>query len=65
MTTADSSILYAVDLAGVAGFALSGALRAIDRRPDFVGMLILACCTAMGGGAVRDAIAWFRAHRML
>jgi uncharacterized membrane protein YeiH len=56
MTTADTPILYWVDLAGVAGFALSGALRAIDRRPDFVGMLILACCTAMGGGAVRDVL---------
>ncbi|MEZ0263566.1 MAG: trimeric intracellular cation channel family protein, partial [Phycisphaerae bacterium] len=56
MTVSDTPILYWVDLAGVAGFALSGALRAVDRRPDFVGMLILACCTAMGGGAVRDVL---------
>lgn len=56
MTPADNSILYAVDLAGTAGFALSGALRAVDRRPDFVGMLILASCTAMGGGIFRDTL---------
>ena len=36
------SLLHAIDLFGTASFAFSGALRAIDRRPDFVGMVILA-----------------------
>lgn len=47
-------LIYAVDLVGTAGFAVSGALRATRRRPDFVGMLILATATAMGGGTLRD-----------
>lgn len=53
---ADLTLLYALDLAGTAAFAFSGALRALDRRPDFVGMTILAGATALGGGIVRDAI---------
>jgi uncharacterized membrane protein YeiH len=55
MITATTAI-YAVDLLGTASFAFSGALRAIDRRPDFVGMLILASVTALGGGVLRDVI---------
>ncbi|MDB5319079.1 MAG: hypothetical protein JWN40_710 [Phycisphaerales bacterium] len=55
MTSATAAI-YAVDLLGTASFAFSGALRAIDRRPDFVGMLILASVTALGGGVLRDVI---------
>jgi uncharacterized membrane protein YeiH len=48
--------IYAIDLLGTASFAFSGALRAIERRPDFVGMLILASVTALGGGVLRDVI---------
>lgn len=49
-------IIYAFDLIGTAAFAFSGALRAIDRHPDFIGMLLLAGVTAIGGGMIRDAI---------
>ena len=48
--------VYAVDLLGTASFAVSGALRAVDRRPDFVSMLILAASTAVGGGILRDIV---------
>jgi len=48
--------IYVVDLLGTASFAFSGALRAVDRRPDFVGMLILATCAAAGGGVLRDVV---------
>ena len=48
--------IYAVDLVGTASFALSGALRAADRRPDFVGMLVLAAATAAGGSVFRDVV---------
>src|SRR3954470_5116353 len=51
-----ATAIYAVDLLGTASFALSGALRAVDRRPDFVGMLILATSAAVGGGVLRDVI---------
>lgn len=49
-------IIYTLDLFGTAAFAFSGALRALDRRPDFIGMLILAGVTAVGGGAMRDML---------
>lgn len=48
--------LYAIDLFGTASFAVSGAVRAADKRPDFVGMLILAGATAVGGSMFRDII---------
>jgi uncharacterized membrane protein YeiH len=51
-----TNAIYAVDLLGTASFALSGALRALDRRPDFVSMLILAASTAVGGGILRDVV---------
>jgi uncharacterized membrane protein YeiH len=51
-----ATAIYAVDLLGTASFALSGALRAVDRRPDFVGMLILATSAAVGGGVLRDVV---------
>ena len=56
MNQATHPILHAIDLFGTASFAFSGALRAIDRRPDFVGMVILAGATAVGGGVLRDLI---------
>ncbi|MDR1957577.1 MAG: trimeric intracellular cation channel family protein [Planctomycetaceae bacterium] len=46
--------IYILDLIGTGAFAFSGALRVVDRRPDFVGMLILAAATAIGGGMFRD-----------
>lgn len=49
-------VIYGFDLIGTAAFAISGALRAMDRRPDFIGMLLLAGITAIGGGMIRDAI---------
>src|SRR5512135_1160055 len=56
MEISPASIIYAIDLFGTASFAFSGALRVIDRRPDFVGMLMLAGATAAGGSVLRDVI---------
>lgn len=50
------NFIYTLDLFGTASFAFSGALRALDRKPDFVGMLMLAGATAIGGSILRDAI---------
>ncbi|MDO4569700.1 MAG: TRIC cation channel family protein [Planctomycetia bacterium] len=49
-------IIYSLDLIGTSAFAFSGALRALDRRPDFIGVLTLAGITAIGGGMIRDGI---------
>lgn len=44
----------ALDLIGIATFAISGALLAIQRDFDIVGIAILAVATALGGGILRD-----------
>lgn len=46
----------AVDLAGVAAFGLSGALLAIRKQFDVVGIVVLAVTTALGGGVLRDLL---------
>ena len=56
MSCDTQSIIYAIDLFGTTSFAFSGALRAADRRPDFVGMLMLAGATAAGGSVLRDTL---------
>ncbi len=53
---ADSTLIYALDLVGTASFAFSGVLRGFHRKPDPVGMTVLATATAVGGGMVRDVI---------
>lgn len=56
MSPDPQTIIYVIDLFGTASFAFSGAIRVVDKRPDFVGMLILASATAVGGSVVRDCI---------
>lgn len=49
-------ILYALDLAGVAVFAVSGALAAGRKELDLLGVVVLAALTAIGGGTLRDLL---------
>jgi len=46
----------ALDLVGIFAFGISGALLAIQRDFDIVGIVILAVITALGGGILRDVI---------
>ncbi len=48
--------IEALDLFGTAVFALTGALRAMSKRLDLMGAVVLAVVTAMGGGMMRDAL---------
>ncbi len=45
-----------LDLVGVFVFALSGALLAVRKDFDIIGMLVLAEITALGGGVIRDLV---------
>src|ERR1700745_3275017 len=45
-----------LDLAGIAVFALSGALLAAQLRQTFVTMAFFALVTGVGGGSVRDLL---------
>lgn len=52
MTTA----LTALTAIGILAFALSGALMAVRKRMDVIGMFVLASLTAVGGGLARDLL---------
>lgn len=51
-----SAAQHAADLIGTFAFALSGALLAVHKGYDIVGIPVLACATAFGGGVIRDLI---------
>jgi uncharacterized membrane protein YeiH len=49
-------LLYLLDIASVAVFALTGALVASRSQLDIVGFIFIACLTAVGGGTMRDVL---------
>ncbi|MFI1990990.1 trimeric intracellular cation channel family protein [Actinoplanes sp. NPDC020271] len=51
-----STVVSVLELAGLYVFATSGALMAIQKKFDVVGIVILALLTALGGGIVRDVV---------
>lgn len=50
------SVPTLVEVAAVTGGAISGALHASKRKMDLMGIGIVAICTGVGGGAIRDVI---------
>lgn len=50
------TIFYTLDLLGTSAFAISGALFAINKKMDPVGVFIIAFATAVGGGTLRDVM---------
>ena len=55
-------LLRLFDFFGVAVFAISGALAGIAAQLDLLGILVLASVTAVGGGTIRDLIAYRLRH---
>lgn len=51
-----TEVEYVIDLAGIFVFAVTGALVAVRKRFDVVGMAVLAEITALGGGVLRDLV---------
>jgi uncharacterized membrane protein YeiH len=51
-----SSVVYALDLFGVAVFAVSGALAAGRKGMDLFGVMVVSTVTAVGGGTLRDVL---------
>jgi uncharacterized membrane protein YeiH len=49
-------ILFLLDLAGVAVFAVTGALAAGRKGLDLFGVVVIAAATAIGGGTIRDVL---------
>jgi uncharacterized membrane protein YeiH len=51
-----SHLLTLLDMAGTLVFAIEGAITAIDSNLDFLGIMVLAFVTALGGGILRDVL---------
>lgn len=47
------SVLYVI---GITAESMTGALAAGRRSMDLFGVMIIGCCTALGGGSVRDVL---------
>ena len=43
-------LLTILEYVGTIAFAISGALLAIENKMDILGVMILGCTTAVGGG---------------
>jgi len=56
MSPGQFSIPIEIDLAATFLFGLTGALAAIKRGYDVIGLFVLAFVTAVGGGLIRDGI---------
>lgn len=50
------NLTYYFDLLGTIVFAFSGVLMAGRMQMDFIGVLVLASATAIGGGTLRDVL---------
>lgn len=53
---AAESIIYGLDLFGVAVFAVSGSLAAGRKHMDVFGVIVLGLVTGIGGGTLRDVL---------
>ena len=52
----DLGLRLFLDIVGVISFTISGALVAVRKKMDYLGVCILGVITAVGGGATRDII---------
>ena len=49
-------IMTVTEIIGVAAFAISGSMIAIERKLDAFGVVLIGCITSVGGGLIRDII---------
>ena len=50
------SVLHVLSLVALAAQAMTAALAAGRRSMDWVGVCMLGCITALGGGTIRDVL---------
>jgi Predicted membrane protein len=48
--------IFVIEMIGTTAFAVSGALTAIQKKLDTLGIIVLGCTTAIGGGVLRDVL---------
>ncbi|WP_017933762.1 trimeric intracellular cation channel family protein [Nocardioides sp. Iso805N] len=56
MAPEHSTTLVVLDLLGIFIFGISGALVAVRKELDVFGVVVLASCTGLGGGFMRDVL---------
>ena len=56
LTVPSEIFIYVLDLFGTMAFAVTGAFKAIEKKSDIVGILLLATITGVAGGTIRDVI---------
>ena len=49
-------LTFVIEMIGTVAFAVSGALMAIEKKMDILGVCVLGATTAVGGGIIRDLI---------
>jgi uncharacterized membrane protein YeiH len=55
-TDVKDRLLFVADIAGTMVFAVEGAMAAANGNLDLIGIMVLAFCTALGGGVIRDIL---------
>lgn len=50
------SVITVFEYIGTVSFAVSGALKAVSKKMDILGVVVVAVITAMGGGLIRDTV---------
>lgn len=50
------SVFFVIEIIGTVAFACSGAMVAIEKQLDLLGIIVLGVTTAVGGGMIRDLI---------
>jgi uncharacterized membrane protein YeiH len=65
------NLLELAALVGTIVFAASGAMLGVRKKFDLLGVIVLGCVTAVGGGSLRDTLTgqtppiWFKDERLL
>lgn len=49
-------IMNCLELLGIVAFSISGAVEAMKKEMDFLGVVVLGLVTAVGGGVIRDIV---------
>lgn len=52
----NTTLFFIMELVGTVAFSCSGAMVAIRKNLDFLGIIVLGVITAVGGGMFRDIL---------
>ena len=55
-TAVISTVIFIFEIIGTIAFSISGAIVAIEKKMDILGVMILGLTTGVGGGVLRDIV---------